>query len=302
MNKPCLSVIINLLVCPFVINRNPLIDQEKFKYGIDIEVYYRKALKKLREEYPWATKAQMKKETPWKIVPLHGKYVFGQVNKSFYGEDCVEEWTDGSTADEFIDFLCEYARESVKGSDPDVKFKYGMDIETYLEKAFANVKKDYRWFDKSIAEKHCKYAIKKVGGDWEFVRKYNGDRKYYVYDYKTADRFIERVESDYQYAALEVNPVVAKYSVPFNSVDVCGWNLERYEFSKLKTGDYKVYVQAGDRTTGGGREFFITPHCFEAKDYGEFLDRYLEIVPGRSFGLNKEDLLADEKLKSFLGY
>ena len=54
--------------------------------------------------------------------------------------------------------------------------------------------------------------------------------------------------------------------------------------------------------TGGGREFFITPYCFEAKTYGEFLDRYLEIVPGGSFGLHKQDLLPNKELKEFLGY
>jgi hypothetical protein len=32
------------------------------------------------------------------------------------------------------------------------------------------------------------------------------------------------------------------------------------------------------------------------------LDRYLEIVPGRSFGLYKEDLLPNEELRKFLGY
>ena len=78
--------------------------------------------------------------------------------------------------------------------------------------------------------------------------------------------------------------------------------MEKYVFSKLQTGDYKVYVQAGDRTTGGGREFFITPYCFEAKNYEEFLNRYQKIVPGGSFGLFKEDLLPNEELKSFLGY
>ena len=54
--------------------------------------------------------------------------------------------------------------------------------------------------------------------------------------------------------------------------------------------------------TGGSREFFITPYCFEAKTYDEFLDRYLEIVPGRSFGIYKEDLLKDTEQQSFLGY
>ena len=61
-------------------------------------------------------------------------------------------------------------------------------------------------------------------------------------------------------------------------------------------------VQAGDRVTGGTREFFIPPDCFETKSYEEFLDRYLEIVPGGAFGLYKKDLLSDTGLKEFLGY
>ena len=43
------------------LNRNPSVDPEKFRYGTDIDVYYEKALEKLRLEYPWATLAQMKK-------------------------------------------------------------------------------------------------------------------------------------------------------------------------------------------------------------------------------------------------
>ena len=61
-------------------------------------------------------------------------------------------------------------------------------------------------------------------------------------------------------------------------------------------------VTAGDRTTGGSRDFFITPDCFEAKTYEEFLDRYLEIVPESSFGLGKKDILPDKELQKFLGY
>ena len=61
-------------------------------------------------------------------------------------------------------------------------------------------------------------------------------------------------------------------------------------------------VTAGDRTAGGSREFFITPYCFEAKTYEQFLERYLEIVPENSFGLGKKELLPNEELKKFLGY
>lgn len=284
------------------LNRNPSIDQEKFIYGIDIDAYYKKALEKLKKDYPWATLNQMKKREPFEITPLHGRYVFGRVGKSFYDVRTVNEWTEGSSADEFIDFLCEYTKESVKNSNPDRRFKFGMDIESYLEKAYANVKKDYRWLEKSMLDKHYHYDIKRVHGDYEFVRKYNESKDYTIIDCKSAEDFIEYVEYDYQREALEANPVVAEYAVPFGSVDISGWWLEKYVFSKLQSGDYKVYVQAGDRTTGGGREFFITPYCFEAENYEEFLNRYLKIVPGGSFGLFKEDLFSDKELQKFLGY
>jgi hypothetical protein len=284
------------------LNRHPSADPEKFKYGTDIGVYYEKALEKLRRDYPWASLAQMKKVKPWEIVPLHGQYVFGQTDTSYYGTAVVDEWKDGSSADEFIDFLCEYTRDAVKNSDPKEKFRYGLDIKAYLERAYANVKKDYRWLNKKMLGKSWRYAIKQVDGDWEFVRAFKGERKYSVCDHSTAESFIQSVEHDYQNAALAANPAVDVYAVPLRRVEIYGWFLERYEFLKLKTGDYKVNVQAGNRTTGGNREFFITPSCFEADTYEEFLDRYLKIVPGRSFGLEKEDLLPDQKLKKFLGY
>ena len=85
---------------------------------------------------------------------------------------------------------------------------------------------------------------------------------------------------------------MAEYAPPFKNVNLRGWNLEKYVFSKLKTGAYRVDVQAGDRVTGANRTFFITPYCFEAKTYEEFLNRYLEIVPGEDFGLSRKNLLA----------
>ena len=284
------------------LNKNPTVDPGKFKYGTDINVYYEKALEKLRMEYPWARMPQLKKRQPYVIVPRHGQYIFGLDNGTFMGSKQIREWTDGSTADEFIDFLCEYTRDHVQNSNPEVKFTYGTDIEVYREMAFERVKKDYRWLDKSMLDKNWHYTIKEVDGDLEYVRENHSDSHSYVCDYSSADNFLENLEYEYQNAALSANPVVDKYPVPFGHVDICGWNLEQYVFSKLKTGDYKVDVTAGDRTTGGSREFFITPDCFEAKTYSEFLDRYLEIVPGGSFGLFKSDLLPDRELQKFLGY
>ena len=284
------------------LNKNPSTDPVKFKYGTDIEVYYEKALEKLRKEYPWASLAQMKKRTPYVIVPQHGQYIFGQDDGTFMGNKIVHEWKEGSTADEFIDFLCEYTREDVKNSDPGEKFRYGMDVEVYLKKAFDNVKKEYRWINRKTLDKECKYEIRQVDGDWEFVRIYGKKDDFSVLSCGSAEKFIENVENDYQSAALRTNPIVAEYKVPFGYVDLHGWNLERYSFYKMKSGDYMVTVQAGDRVTGGSRDFFITPYCFEADTYDEFLDRYLEIVPGGSFGMYKEDLLPNKDLKKFLGY
>jgi hypothetical protein len=285
-------------------NKNPSADPELFKYGMDINVYYEKALEKLREEFYWATLTMMKKCTPvWQIAPLHGKYVFGQISKNYCDDsDIVTPWTQGTTADEFIDFLCEYTHDTVKNSNPEEKFKLGTDINVYLDKAFNSVKKDYRWLDKKMLAKSWQYDIQRVDGDLEFVRKYCNESEYSVYDVESAERFIECLEYNYQSAALGENKTVASYAPKFGHISIHGWNLESYVFYKLESGDYKVSVTAGDRTAGGSREFFITPYCFEAKTYEQFLERYLEIVPENSFGLGKKELLPNEELKKFLGY
>ena len=286
------------------LNKNPSLDPELFKYGKDINVYYEKALEKLKEEFYWATLSMMKKKTPvWEIARLHGKYVFGQISKNYYDNSkIVTPWTEGNTSDEFIDFLCKYTHDTVEHSNPEEKFKFGTDINVYLEKAFNNVKKDYRWLDKKMLEKTWQYDIRKIDGDLEFVRRYWTEGEFSVYNVESAERFIETVEYDYQSAALQANKTVASYEPSFGHISLHGWNLERYVFYKLQSGDYKVSVTAGDRTTGGSREFFITPYCFEAKTYEEFLNRYLEIVPDFSFGLGKKELLPDKKLQQFLGY
>ena len=286
------------------LNRNPSADPELFKYGMDIAVYYEKALEKLRAEFPWATLTMMRKRTPvWQIAPLHGRYVCGQIEKNYFDDsNIVTPWTEGATADEFIDFLCRYTRDAVEHADPEKKFKFGTDVGVYLEKAFSSVKREYRWLDKRMLRKTWQYDIRRVDGDLEFVRRYGSKGEYSVFDVESAERFIECVESDYQSAALQANPTVATYAPTFGHISIHGWNLESYVFHKLRSGDYKVSVTAGDRVTGGSRDFFITPCCFEAETYEEFLDRYLEIVPAYSFGLGKAELLPDEKLKKFLGY
>ena len=190
----------------------------------------------------------------------------------------------------------------MENSNPEEKFKYGTDIKVYLQKAFDEVK-EYSWLEPQMLEVNWHYDIQKINGEWEFVTAYGDKYKYYIRECGSADDFIKTVISDYQAEALEANPVVDSYDVPFGHVlRFMDGILNTTEFTKLKSGDYKVSVQAGDRVTGGAREFFITPNCFKTKSYETFLDRYLEIVPGEHFGLRKKDLLADEKLKKFLGF
>lgn len=283
------------------LNRNPSVDEKLLRYGLDIDAYYEKARDILRKKYPWATVNQMKRREPWEIVPFHGRYVFGQTTEGYDDAKLVSEWQEGSNAEEFIAFLCAYTEEKVKNSDPEKKFRYGRDIGVYLKKAYENVKKQYRWVEMSMVKSRCRYEITQVDGEWEFVRGY-GINGPIVCEHGSAESFIGELESEFRSAALDANPAVAEYEVPFGHIDLHGWVLEKYSISKLKTGDYKVNVQAGNRSTGGGREFFITPYCFEAENYSDFLDRYLEIVPGESFGLFKEDLLPNKELKKFFGY
>lgn len=284
------------------LNKNPSVDPELFKYGTDIDVYYEKARDILKKKYPWASVPQMRKEPKWEILPLHGKLVFGQDEGTVLNSRIINEWKDGKTGDEFIAFLCGYTDNAVKNSDPEKKFKFGYDINVYLNKAFDNVKKDYHWLNKKMVGTYNRYEIKQIDGDWEFVSVYFESGSEYVLDCSSSEDFINAVEHDYKETALRENKVVASFDVKFKPVEIHGWHLERYTVSKLMSGDYKVNVTAGDRVAGGSREFFITPDCFKAKTYDEFLDRYQEIVPGRSFGLTKDDLMKDEKLKKFFGY
>ena len=186
--------------------------------------------------------------------------------------------------------------------EPGREFRYGRDIGVYLEQVYETAKKECTWLEKNMLDNSWHYAIKQFNGDWEFVREENDTNRFSVCDCSTADNFIKSLICAYQQAALLANPAAAEYAVPFGKVELNGWFLERFGFSKLQARDFKMDIQAGNRSAGGGREFFITSYCFEAESYGEFLDRYLEIVPGERFGLYKEDLLPKEELKQFLGY
>lgn len=201
----------------------------------------------------------------------------------------------------------------------DEKFKYGMDVDAYYERAFTILKERYHWATRSLMDKRRTYAIEKEKGRYVFVEYYLEDPKRLrrpipkkflkpsreVLDdcYQSADKFVEYIVWLNEDGILEANKVVETHEMKFDHRSCAGgWNLERYEFSRRKTGDYSVYVQAGDRCAGSGRTFFIPPVFFESASYDVFLDKYMKLVPEGPFGLSREDLLADRALKKFLGF
>lgn len=216
-----------------------------------------------------------------------------------------------SSQDEIPETDMKYIRQK---SDP--KFTYGYDVGVYLKKAADRLKEEkyYHWADVSQFHARRRYAIEKDDGEYHFIRytlfsEDNVLRE--VMDINpinsrelvgNGDEFIKLIADDNELTVYYANPTDASYSVRFKAgLEVDRWYIERYEFRKHKTGDYSAFVQAGDRTTGASRDFFIPPQ-FLRGTFEEFLDKYLTLVPGEKFGLFKGDLITDEGLRSFLGF
>ena len=184
------------------------------------------------------------------------------------------------------------------------KFPYGTDIDIYIDKALEKMQFTYPWATRELLDEKVSYAIEETDGQMEFVR-------YYTWDSGRTDREVKDLEKrsivDYiagdQAWYIELaNPEKDVFEVPFEyGTDAHGWTLERYEFRTHVLGGYSSMVQAGNRSTGGSREFFIPPSYLEGT-FSEFLDKYCEMVPGGAFGLYREDLENTPGLKEFLGF
>lgn len=203
----------------------------------------------------------------------------------------------------------EHKENEIPGLDPAVKFPYGYDVNVYLDKALDLLKESYPWVTEKHLNRRYSFAIEQENGEYEFIEYYKekkGKRsrevlKGYMED-MNGEQFIHHVVFCHESHVVYSNEVVDTYNVPFGHVDLNGWNLERYVFEKRATGDYTVSVTAGDRSAGAGRTFGISAKCFAQPTFEGFLDEYEKIVPGDDFGLYKEDLIGDARLKEFLGY
>lgn len=206
--------------------------------------------------------------------------------------------------------------DMILNQNNDSKFSFGFDVNVYLSKAIERIKEQYHyhWADLSQFCNQYRYTIEESNGQYHFIRYTEfseGDIEREVLDenplnswelVRNGEEFIDRISKDNQLSVYYANPKIANYKVQFKAgLEVGSWYLERYEFNKHKTGDYSAFVQAGDRTTGGSRDFFIPPH-FLCGTFEEFLNQYQALVPGEQFGLFKDDLINDEGLKRFLGF
>lgn len=183
------------------------------------------------------------------------------------------------------------------------KFPYGYDMNAYIDRAFEQMKRDYPWATRDMIAEHTNYGIEKIGDDYQYVSyhaRYDGTLKPYP-ENVDCEEFIHRLASGHDWELEHANPV--KESIDVSAACTCSgdWYLETYRIQRHQLGGYSSYVQAGNRSAGGSRTFFIPASYFKLP-LEEFLDKYLGLVPPRSFYVTKADLEHTPGLKEFLAF
>ena len=179
----------------------------------------------------------------------------------------------------------------------------GTDVDAYVDDALKRLKKKYPWAKKSLFNKSYRYAIEDVDGKKKFIKYYDwDDGTFSRYDDDwDGELFINEIISDQESYITDANKVKDVFDVrPHTGVQMHGWYLERFEFRSHVLGGYSAFVQAGDRCTGGSREFFFTPEQMSGT-FAEFLDSNTELLSGH-FGLTRDYMEKFEGLKEFLGF
>ena len=183
------------------------------------------------------------------------------------------------------------------------KFPYGHDVNAYIDKAFERVKESYPWAEKKMLRKEWSYAIESVDGEYQYVTYFDWKDGQIAREVLDCDgeRFIETIIGHHHDWIESENPVVETFDVPASCRCSGGWHLEIYRLQKHQLGGYSAFVQAGNRSAGGSRTFFIPPAYFKLS-WEEFLDKYLELVSPGPFFVGRADLESAKGLKEFLGY
>ena len=179
----------------------------------------------------------------------------------------------------------------------------GTDVDAYVDEALKRLKKMYPWAKKSLFNKSYRYAIEDVDGKKKFIKYYDwDDGTFSRYDDDwDGELFIQEIIQDQMSHITGANKVKDVLDVrPDAGVECHGWYLERFEFRLHVLGGYSAFVQAGDRSAGGSREFFFIPEQMSGT-FSEFLDSNDELLSGH-FGLTRDYMEKFEGLKEFLGF
>lgn len=185
----------------------------------------------------------------------------------------------------------------------DKKFPYGYDFDAYIDKAFEQLKADFPWATREMIAEHTCYGIEKVGDEYQYVAYWNNNEgKREAYPQKTdCEGFLKDLANGHEWELEHANPVKEYINVPATCTYSGDWYLEIYRIRKHELGGYSAYVQAGNRSAGGSRTFFI-PVSYLQLPWEEFLDKYLDLVSPGSFYVGRDDLENTPGLKEFLGY
>lgn len=183
------------------------------------------------------------------------------------------------------------------------KFPYGYDMNAYIDKAFEQMKADFPWATRDMIVEDHNLGIEKIGNRYQYVTyhsRYDGSLVPEPLKID-CDEFIRRLASDHSWGLSHGNPVKETIDVPASRTCSGDWYLEIYRIQKHELGGYSSYVQAGNRSAGGSRTFFIPASYFKLP-WEEFLDKYLELVSPGPFYVGRKDLEDAPAVKAFLGY
>jgi hypothetical protein len=183
------------------------------------------------------------------------------------------------------------------------KFPYGYDVNAYIDKAFEQMKADFPWATRDMIAEHTFCSIAKVGDKYQYVALWNNNEgKPEPYPLDTdCEGFIKKLYEGHEWELERANPVKDYIDVPATNTCSGDWYLEIYRIQKHELGGYSAHVQAGNRSAGGSRTFFI-PASYLKLPWEEFLDKYLELVSPGPFYVGRNDLENCPGLKEFLGF
>ena len=176
------------------------------------------------------------------------------------------------------------------------------DISFCINDALKELQICHPWVSEKMFHPSYRYSVEKKDNKNVYVSTYryeDGEEERAVFTDR--DAFVKRIVSDNESWVEHNNPVkeVFPLSIP-KEVDINGWTLERYEFRKHVLGGVSSMIQAGNRSSGGSREFFLPQSFFEGS-FADFLKKYNGMVPV-AFRLEEEYLKNSVGLKEFLGF